>query len=58
MRVARVAGGGIDMTVKASSTRDSENTEVIKCPSCGKAMWISRKVNGQNVQCPHCARVI
>jgi DNA-directed RNA polymerase subunit RPC12/RpoP len=46
------------MTVKASATRDSENTEVIKCPSCGKAMWISRKVNGQSVQCPHCAHVI
>lgn len=43
--------------MKASSTRDSENTEVIKCPKCGKAMWISRKVNGQSVQCPHCAHV-
>ena len=44
-------------TVKGSAHKDSKNTEVVRCPSCGKAMWVSSKVNGENVECPHCAHV-
>lgn len=46
------------MAIKASKNRDSNNTQVLKCPGCGKAIWISPKINGQMVECPFCARNI
>jgi len=46
------------MTIMAESSRHGEYTEVIKCPGCGRAIWISPKVNGQSVQCPHCSHII
>lgn len=46
------------MAITAESNRHGEYTQVIKCPKCKKAMWISLKVNGQSVKCPHCAHVI
>jgi len=46
------------MAVEAKSGRDGEHTQVLKCPSCGKAMWIGREVNGQSVKCPHCGHVL
>lgn len=46
------------MIIKAEPSRHGEFTVVFRCPGCGRAIWISPKVNGQRVRCPFCGHTV